>query len=132
MQAQTKVILRGNLARIPILVLYTSWLNKLKQCQLTAMKHTYQLLTHAHNHITRAVAAMNSCFALVGAHQHGIAVGSMSRVNPRIRDPLRYWPYRRVGGCAPMLSIGIVSNLFGHTDQFSDPISIRMPWENCL
>ena len=40
-----------------------------------------QYLTHAHNHITRAVAAMDSCFALVGAHQHGIAVGSMSRVN---------------------------------------------------
>ena len=39
-----------------------------------------QYLTHAHNHITRAVAAMDSCFALVAAHQHGIAVGSMSRV----------------------------------------------------
>ena len=47
-----------------------------------------QYLTHAHNHITRAMAAMDSCFALVGAHQHGIAVGSMSRVNPSIRDPL--------------------------------------------
>ena len=33
-----------------------------------------QYLTHTHNHITRAVAAMDSCFALVGAHQHGIAV----------------------------------------------------------
>ena len=38
-----------------------------------------QYLTHAHNHITRAVAAMDSCFALVGAHQHGITVGSLSR-----------------------------------------------------
>ena len=34
--------------------------------------HTYinprpcQSLTHAHNHITRAVAAMDSCFALIG------------------------------------------------------------------
>ena len=35
-----------------------------------------------------AVAAMDSCFALVGADQHGIAVGSMRRVNPRIRDNL--------------------------------------------
>ena len=37
-----------------------------------------QYLTHAHKHITRAVAAMDSCFALIGAHQHGIAVQSMS------------------------------------------------------
>ena len=29
---------------------------------------------HEHSHITRAVAAMDSCFALIGAHQHGIAV----------------------------------------------------------
>ena len=36
-----------------------------------------QYLRHAHNHITPAVAAMDSCFALIGAHQHGIAVGSM-------------------------------------------------------
>ena len=35
-----------------------------------------QYLTHALNHITRATAAMDSCFAPVGAHQHGIAVGS--------------------------------------------------------
>ena len=27
-----------------------------------------QYLTHAHNHITTAVAAMDSCFALLGAH----------------------------------------------------------------
>ena len=37
-----------------------------------------QYLTHAHNNITPAVAAMDSCFALMGAHQHGIAVGSMN------------------------------------------------------
>ena len=37
-------------------------------------------LLHAHSHITRAVAAMDSCFALVGAHQHGIANGSMKSV----------------------------------------------------
>ena len=35
-----------------------------------------QYLTHAHIHITR-VAAMGSCFALIGAHQHGIAVGPL-------------------------------------------------------
>ena len=40
-----------------------------------------------HNHITRAVAAMDSCYAFVGAHHHGIAVGSMSRITPRIKDP---------------------------------------------
>ena len=28
---------------------------------------------HAHSHITRAVAAMDSCFVLVRTHQHGIA-----------------------------------------------------------
>ena len=36
-------------------------------------------LTHAHNHITPAVAAMDSCFALIGAHQHGITLGSVNR-----------------------------------------------------
>ena len=41
-----------------------------------------QYLTHAHSHITRAVAVMDSCFALIGAHQHGIAVIvlSLSRI----------------------------------------------------
>jgi len=33
-----------------------------------------QYLTHAHNHITPAGAAMDSCFPIIGAHQHGIAV----------------------------------------------------------
>ena len=32
-------------------------------------------LTQAHGHITRAVEAMDSCFALTWAHQHGIVVG---------------------------------------------------------
>ena len=32
-------------------------------------------LTHAPGHITRAVEAMDSCFALTWAHQHGRAVG---------------------------------------------------------
>ena len=37
-----------------------------------------QYLTYAHNHITRAVAAMDSWLALTGDHQLGIAVGSIS------------------------------------------------------
>ena len=32
-----------------------------------------QYLAHAHNHITRAVAAMDSCFAFVGTHQAATA-----------------------------------------------------------
>ena len=36
-------------------------------------------LKHAHIHITPAVAVMDSCFALMGAHQHGILIRSMSR-----------------------------------------------------
>ena len=32
-----------------------------------------QYLTHAHSHITRAVAAMDSCLALTRTHQHGIS-----------------------------------------------------------
>ena len=47
-----------------------------------------QYLTHAHNHITRVVAAMDSCFALVGAHQHGIAVGSMDQDYPVYIRPI--------------------------------------------
>ena len=39
---------------------------------------TGQCFTHAHSHITWAGAAMDSCFALIGAHQHGIAVRSMN------------------------------------------------------
>ena len=35
--------------------------------------------THAYSHIMRAVAAMDGCLALIGAHQHGIAVGFMNR-----------------------------------------------------
>ena len=42
--------------------------------------------THAHNHITRAVAARDSYFALLGAHQHGIA----STVSLVITDPAFY------------------------------------------
>ena len=53
---------------------------------LTKLKHGAHIhqsrpghcFTHAHSHITWAGAAMHSCFALIGAHQHGIAVGSMN------------------------------------------------------
>ena len=41
-----------------------------------------QYLIRAHNHITPAVTVMDSCFALIGAHQHLIAVGSMSGETP--------------------------------------------------
>ena len=34
-----------------------------------------QYLTHAHSHITRAVADLDSYFGRVRPHQHGIAVG---------------------------------------------------------
>ena len=33
------------------------------------------MVTHAISHITRPVAAIDSCFGLVRPHQHGIAVG---------------------------------------------------------
>ena len=42
-----------------------------------------QYLMHAHNNITSAVAAMDSCFILVRTHQHGIA----STVSLTITDP---------------------------------------------
>ena len=56
-----------------------------------------QYLTHAHSHITRAVAAMDSCFAFIEANQHGIAVvensGKTLKENPgdmavNVRDVL--------------------------------------------
>ena len=34
----------------------------------------HQYLKHAHSHITRAVSTMASCFSLIRAHQHDIAV----------------------------------------------------------
>ena len=40
-------------------------------------------LTHAHSHITRAVAAMDSCFALTGTHRQSISsVGPMNGQSP--------------------------------------------------
>ena len=47
-----------------------------------------QYLTHAHNHITQAVAAMDGCFTLIGAHQQGKAIRSMNGENPCLKDPL--------------------------------------------
>ena len=41
--------------------------------QVTKAGHPKQYLTHAHSHISWAVAAMDSCLALISAHQHGIA-----------------------------------------------------------
>ena len=57
-----------------------------------------QYLTHAHSHITRAVAAMDSCFDLVRPHQLGIAVGHRTTRRPCIRHPLLpkigiYWQF---------------------------------------
>ena len=51
--------------------------------------HTYtnprpsQYVTHAHSHITRAVAAMDSCFALIKAQQHGDTAVRMREVLAR-------------------------------------------------
>lgn len=40
--------------------------------QVTKAGHPKQYLTHAHSHISWAVTAMDSCLALISAHQHGI------------------------------------------------------------
>ena len=47
-------------------------------------------LTHAHNHITPVVAAMDSCVAPIGAHQHGVAARSISG---QTRESKTRWPY---------------------------------------
>ena len=47
-----------------------------------------QYFTHAHSHFTRAVAAADSCFALIGAHQRGKAVGLKNGENPRLKNLL--------------------------------------------
>lgn len=39
-----------------------------------------QYLTHVHNHITPAGAAMDSCFGVIGAHQHGRPLFGKSRL----------------------------------------------------
>ena len=59
-----------------------------------------QYLTQAHNRITRAVAAMDSCLALIGAHQYGIAVGSISGGGepPYQRPFFVFWPSKGRAG----------------------------------
>ena len=42
----------------------------LKQGRTYTNPRPSQYLTHTYSHITRAVAAMESCFALIKAHQH--------------------------------------------------------------
>ena len=49
-----------------------------------------QYLTHAHNHITPALADMDSCFVQIRAHQHGIAPGEIY-VSLPIIDPAVLW-----------------------------------------
>ena len=47
-----------------------------------------QCLTHAHSHITSAVAGMDSSFALIRPHQHGISIRHQTTQKPYIRHPL--------------------------------------------
>ena len=78
------------------------------------MKHTPtprcgQELTHAHSHITRAVAAMKSSFVLIRTHPHDIAKTSRPTREVSVASMaataqvkwlcagVRYWPYRGVG-----------------------------------
>ena len=48
------------------------------EAHVTSLRYG-QYFMHAHNHITRVVAAMDRWFALIGAHQLGRADGSTSR-----------------------------------------------------
>ena len=43
---------------------------------------------NAYNHTKRVGAAMDSCFSLIGALQHGITLGSMNGENPYLKGPL--------------------------------------------
>ena len=43
---------------------------------------------HAYSHIIRWVAAKDNCFALTGAHHHGIIIRSMNGANLCLKDPL--------------------------------------------
>ena len=56
-------------------------------------------LTHAHNHITPAVASMDSSFALIGASQHGIAVGSMG--GGKTRASKTFWAHGSIFSSHP-------------------------------
>jgi len=54
-----------------------------------------QYLTHAHSHITRAVAAMDSCFVLVKTHQHGIAPGrELNKIQRTAATTFTMWSCR--------------------------------------
>ena len=46
-----------------------------------------QYLMHVHNHITPALAAVDSCFALIGANQHGKATGQYGEGKPAYQRP---------------------------------------------
>ena len=46
-----------------------------------------QYLNYVHSHITRVVAATESCFTLIGAHHRGKTVGFMTRENHVSKTP---------------------------------------------
>ena len=53
----------------------------MRQKQRAHIHQTHRLastVTHVHRHIAQAVAVKDSCLALIGAHQHSIAVESMN------------------------------------------------------
>ena len=62
-----------------------------------------QYLTHAHHHITPAGAAMDSCFAVIGAHQHDLCSGKavfrplVSRASPGTQNPNKMKNNRKFG-----------------------------------
>ena len=64
---------------------YSSWNNKSKW-HLNTIPRSGQYLTHADSHITRAVAAMDSCFGLVRPRQHGIAVMRPNKAQTAVND----------------------------------------------
>ena len=59
-----------------------------------------QYLKHAHSHITRAVAATDSCFDLVRLHQQKIAIGQKIGLKtvyslPIIAEAGAKYPFKR-------------------------------------
>ena len=60
-----------------------------------------QYLSHAHSHFTRAMAATDTCFALIGAHQRGKVVGLMNGGKRRLKNLLLP---RRMRSCLPSAS----------------------------
>ena len=55
------------------------------------------------------MAAMDSCFALVGAHQHGIAVGSMDQDYPVYQRPFT----AEASASTPLRELGEFGKFFG-------------------